>query len=87
MDGETSLKLTAAEVAASFADPHWAAQFPPVLSLEQAANLLQIPKATLYDWRSRGLLGKCSRRIGKHVRIHRDRLIAQVFNEGLVNEK
>jgi excisionase family DNA binding protein len=86
MDGDRSLKLGDKEIASTFADPLWAERFPPVMTLDQAAALLQVPKATLYDWRSRGLLGACSRKIGKHVRVFRDRLIRLVFNEGLSDE-
>ena len=50
-------KLTDRELAAAFADPRWAAEFPPVLTIQQAAALLQIPLQTLYQWRSRRLLG------------------------------
>jgi excisionase family DNA binding protein len=81
MDG--SLKLTDREVAAAFADPVYAEQFPPVLTLEQAAKLLQVPAGTIYQWRSRGVLGSCCRKVGKHLRFYRDRLIKKVFNEGI----
>lgn len=80
-DGD--MKLTKAEIVSAFADPNWAGEYPPVLSVEQAARLLQVPKATIYDWSSRGLLRGCSRRMGKHLRLFRDRLITRVFNEGL----
>jgi excisionase family DNA binding protein len=80
-DGE--MRLTANEVSAVFADSPWAREFPPVLTVDQAATLLQVPKATVYDWSSRGLLRGCSRRVGKHLRFFRDRLLMKVFNEGL----
>lgn len=80
-DGD--LKLTRAELASAFADPHWAGEFPPVLSVDQAARLLQVPKATVYDWSSRGLMRGCGRRVGKHLRFFRDRLMTRAFNEGL----
>ena len=83
MDGDRSLKLTDSEVAAAFSDSQWAEKYPPVLTIEQAAELLQMPVATVRDWRSRGLLGTCSRRLGKRVRFYRDRLIKKVFNEGI----
>lgn len=82
MDQE-ALKLTDREVSAAFSDPQWSQRFPPVLTLSQAAELLQVPLQTLYQWRSRGLLRGCSRKVGKHVRVYRDRLIKLVFNEGL----
>jgi excisionase family DNA binding protein len=83
MDGDHSLGLTDKEISLSFLAPLWAERFPPILSVEQAGELLQIPVATIYEWRSRGLLGGCSHRLGKYVRFYRDRLIKQVFNEGI----
>lgn len=83
MTAPASLKLTDREIAAAFSEPRWVEKFPPILTLKQAAELLQIPLQTLYQWRSRGLLGHCSRKVGKHVRIYRDRLLKQVFNEGI----
>ena len=77
------LKLSEHEIKSAFTAGPWAERFPPVLTIDQAAELLQVPKSTLYDWRSRGLLGRCSRRVGKRVLFFRDRLIQQIFNEGL----
>lgn len=74
------LNLTDKEILQSFADPLWSAKFPPVMSVEQAAELLQVPVATIYDWRSRGLLDGCCRKVGKHLRFLRDRLLKQIFN-------
>jgi len=87
MDGDGSLKLTDREISLTFADPLCAQRFPPVLSVEQASDLLQVPVDTIYQWRSRGLLGSCCRRIGKHLRFYRDRLLKKVFNEGLTDEE
>jgi hypothetical protein len=85
MDGDRNLKLTDKEIALSFSSPIWAERFPPIMSVNQAADLVQIPVATIYDWRSRGLLHGCSRKVGKHVRFIRDRLLQQIFNEGIEN--
>ena len=85
MDGDTNLKLTDKEIGSTFADPLWAERFPPVMNIEQASDLLQIPVDTIRQWRSRKLLGRCCRKIGKHLRFYRDRLIKKVFNEGLVD--
>lgn len=79
---QLSLKLTKGEVAVAFSSPVWAEKYPPILNVAQAAELLSVPKATIYDWSSRGRLSSCSRRVGKHLRIWRDRLIAHIFNEG-----
>jgi excisionase family DNA binding protein len=80
-DGD--MKLTKGEISSAFADPHWAGEYPPVLSVDQAARLIQVPKATIYDWSHRGRLRGCSRRVGKHLRFFRDRLLTRIFNEGL----
>jgi excisionase family DNA binding protein len=77
------LKLTDQEITHTFADPMWAAKFPPILSIQQAAELLQVPVKTIYDWRSRGRLQGCCKKIGKHLRFLRDRLLKQIFNQGL----
>ena len=57
---------------------------PPVLTVDEAAALLRVPKQTIYDW-TRGLLKGCGRKVGKHLRLFRDRLLLKVFNEGLAH--
>lgn len=80
---DAGLKLTDKEIALTFGVPLWAERYPPVLSHEQAANLLQVPPETLRDWRRRGLLAGCCRKIGRHVRYYRDRIIKHLFNDDL----
>lgn len=79
----SGLQLTATEIQTAFSAPEWAQRFPPVLSVDQVAELLQIPVATVYQHSSRGLYSRCAMRVGKHLRFIRDRLMAKVFNEGL----
>lgn len=83
MTADESLKLTDREIAGMFSHPIDAERFRPVLTLEDAAALLQVPVGTLRDWRSRGYLTGCCRKVGKRVRFLRDRLIHKVFVEGL----
>ena len=83
---EVPLKLTDREITAVFTEPDMAQRFPPVLTLDQASDLLQVPVGTLRDWRSRGLLGCCCRKVGRHVRFYRDRLLKLAFNEGIEND-
>jgi hypothetical protein len=83
---DESLGLTAQEVASAFTDPVWAHKFPPVMTIDEAAEMLQVPKSSIYGWRSQGLLGKCGRRVGKYVRFWRDRLILKLMNEGLISD-
>jgi hypothetical protein len=76
-------ELTAKEVAAMFSDPVWSAKFPPLLTVDEAAELARVPIQTLYGWSSQCLLKGCSHRAGKHLRILRDKFIQKIFNEGL----
>ena len=86
MAGNDDLRLSAREITAAFQSPGWAEKFPPILTVDETAQLLRVPKATIYDWRSRGLLTGCCRKVGKHLRFFRDRLIQQIFNEGLFSD-
>jgi excisionase family DNA binding protein len=79
---DKGLNLTAAEIAEAFADPEWNRRYPPVLSVLQAAELLQVPVSTLYSWSSQGRLKGCGRRIGRHLRLFRNRLLTCLLNGG-----
>ena len=78
-----SLDLTDKEITQAFSDPAWAEKFPPILTVDKAAELAVVPKATIYAWSSAGHLRGCSRKVGKHLRIFRDRFIKRLFNEGI----
>ena len=80
MDGKQNIPLTAKEVAAAFSDPLFADKFPPILSVDQAAQLLQVPKGTIYDWSSRGRLENCSFPAGRYLRILARSLGLKLFN-------
>jgi excisionase family DNA binding protein len=84
---DQSLKLSDTDVSRAFDDPHWAKKFPPVLTVEEAAELVRVPEATIYNWSSRGLLRSCSRKVGKYLRFERNRLLKLIFNEGINNVK
>ncbi|MBV08100.1 helix-turn-helix domain-containing protein [Rubinisphaera sp.] len=83
MPKDDSLHLTKAEITQMFSEGIYADRFPPIMSLDEAADMLRVSKDTLRDWRSRGLLSGCCRKVGKHLRFTRDRLIKKVFNDGL----
>lgn len=78
--------ITNKEIVQVFVDPQLAARFPPILTTQQAAELLQVPCATIYTWKSRGLLNGCCRKMGKHLRFFRDRLILHLFSENSNHE-
>ena len=80
---DANAALTPKEVAAMFVDPELAAKFPHILTVDEAAELARVPKQTIYAWSSQGLLKGCSRKVGKHLRVLRDKFILKIFNEGL----
>ncbi len=80
---DDNLKLTPREIAAAF-ETNAGPTVPVILTVEEAADLLRVPTKTIYDWSSRGLLKGCCRKVGKHLRFFRDRLLQKVFNEGLI---
>ena len=54
-------------------------RFPPVLNIQQAAELLQVSVGTLYEWSSKGYLKGCCRHRGKRLFFWRDGLIREMF--------
>jgi excisionase family DNA binding protein len=68
-------QLSSDEIAASIDTD----RFPVILTPDQAADLLQIAKTTLYRKVSEGAF-KCAVRRGKPLRFWRDRLIQEFFN-------
>jgi excisionase family DNA binding protein len=71
------------EIAAMFADPGMTERYPPILTADQAAALAQVPKDTPYGWSSQGRLDGCKAKVGKHLRIHRNKFVRLIFNEGI----
>lgn len=53
-----------------------------VLSPQQAADMIGAKLGTIYGWSHCGRLARCARRRGKHLLIHRDRFLEEVFNGG-----
>ena len=73
--------LTLEEANAVFDDPTWSAKFPPFLTKQHVAELLEVPISTVYAWSSQGLLDPCKVRAGKHLRFLRNRFV-QLVSEG-----
>lgn len=68
------LRLTKGEVAVI------AQGWPPLLTVEQAADMIGVPKKTIYVWSSAGRLDLCARRRGKRLYILRDRFVKGFFD-------
>ena len=81
MGRNPAIDLEDSEVSGMFADPQWEQKFPPILLLEQAAELASVSTQTIYDWSSRGLLANCATKRGKRLRILRDRFVKFLFSD------
>lgn len=56
-------------------------RFPPILNVEQAAQLLGgVSEKTIYFWCAAGRFDGCFRKRGKHLLFWRDRVIERIFN-------
>ncbi|HEY2585496.1 MAG TPA: helix-turn-helix domain-containing protein [Tepidisphaeraceae bacterium] len=73
------LQLTPEEIAAMFGDEPWRSAFPPVLTLEQFARLMQVSVRTAKSWIASGDFDGATTRMGKHRRILRDRALRIAF--------
>lgn len=76
---DPAIKLTKKEIAAAFGNDA-AGDFPPILTMEQVSEMLQVPMSTLKQWKTEGRFDGCFRRVGKRVRWFRDRVIEKYFN-------
>lgn len=74
-----SMKLGAEEIGTLFDNPD-GNKWSPVLTTEEAAELLHVSKSTLYEWHRLGRLKGCCRKRGKHLRFLRNRLIQTFFD-------
>ena len=59
----------------------WGDRYPPILSVQQFAELLGASPHTIRDWHRAGRFGSAARKVGKHIRIFRDRAIVELFKE------
>jgi excisionase family DNA binding protein len=73
-------RLTPKEASDLFVDPIWASTFPPIITVDEAAALVRVPKQTVYAWSSQGLLKCCSFKAGKHLRILRNKFLQKLAN-------
>jgi excisionase family DNA binding protein len=72
-------KLSKPEIQQAFADGP-GTQFPPILTVAQLADLVQISPKTIYEWIAKGRLDGAFRKRGKHLLVWRDRAIDILFN-------
>jgi excisionase family DNA binding protein len=71
--------LSKTEINQAFADGT-GAQFGPILSVSDLAELLRLSPKTIYEWIAKGRLDGAFRKRGKHHLIWRDRAIDLLFN-------
>jgi hypothetical protein len=81
MKRKNRLGLSRDEIEALFNNPQFANEYPLILNTEQVAKLLQLPIATIYQMSSQGYFATCAKRVGKHLRFVRTRLLQAIFND------
>lgn len=59
---------------------------PVIMTFQQVADLFQVSLWTIYKWSSLGRLDKCKFKIGKTVRVHRDKLFKEFFSESFLRK-
>lgn len=75
-----SINLRAAEIAAAFDTEDLRRRFPPIITLQQLAELLQRSRKTIYLWIDKGRLDGTFRKRGKGHLFWRDRVLDRIFN-------
>jgi excisionase family DNA binding protein len=58
----------------------YATTYPALISVEQAAQIADVPEKTIYHWSSTGRLDGCKFRQGKRLRISRDAFVLFLMN-------
>ena len=73
-----NIQIDQAELDRAFLD-NSGGRFPPILNVQQAAELLQVSINTIYEWSSKGYLKRCNRKRGKRLFFWRNRLVSERF--------
>jgi hypothetical protein len=58
----------------------YAESYPPLITVEQAARIADVPVKTIYFWSSLGKLDGCKHRQGKRLRLSRDCFVSFLLN-------
>ncbi len=64
----------------------YARRYPPLLSVQQAMEIADVPAGTIYTWSSLGQISECKSRVGKRLRIGRDCLVWFLLSGGGTEE-
>jgi hypothetical protein len=80
------VRLTAKDLSSLFDDPDWKTKFPPLINVDQAAELAAVKKNTIYDWSSQKLLDDCKTKNRRPLLFHRDRFVQILFLRGIIND-
>lgn len=59
---------------------------PVVMTFKQVAEFFQVSIFTIYHWSSLGRFDKCKFKVGKIVRVHRDKMLKEFFSESFLRK-
>jgi excisionase family DNA binding protein len=71
--------VSQSEVATMFAVEPWSTHYPPMLTIEQVARLLQVSRRTIHQWIAEGKFAGTTSKVGKHRRFLRERVVQNFF--------
>jgi predicted site-specific integrase-resolvase len=54
------------------------------MTFKQVADLFQVSLFTIYHWSSLGRFDRCKFKVGKIVRVHRDKMLKEFFSESFL---
>lgn len=57
---------------------------PVIMTFKQVAEFFQVSIFTIYHWSSLGRFDKCKFKVGKIVRVHRDKMLKEFFSESFL---
>jgi predicted site-specific integrase-resolvase len=72
--------LSNSEIRECLSSEPWCGRFPPILTIEQTAELLQVSPAAIRKWHRCGELRCCAAKKGRDIRFFRDRVIKWFFD-------
>jgi predicted site-specific integrase-resolvase len=59
----------------------FAGLYPPLITVVQAAEIAQVPRATIHAWSSAGRFDEFKIRCGRYIRLHRDAFVRHLISE------
>lgn len=57
-----------------------ARRYPPLITVEEAADIARVPRATIHGWSSAGKLDRFKHKCGRRILLRRDEFVRSLLN-------